>query len=858
MTTSAGTKRERCLLLFSDLLVIAGIKRRPGSTTRKQTPPLHNNSTNGLEPNKYKFLMKIPLSDVIIARDHSEEPSVLMKEVERIDQDISTLRQMGVLVCKLHSNHHQVEELVREMAHVLNRELTERHRADSQLLMLRLQVTSEECTENITASFSDVDKRVTWEQLFNQTKHKLVESLDQRPVPRFLQPIPVRKTRAGLQFTCAAPTLAPHTESGKDVWVCNSDGYVGQICTLSLRPEPAVTSCNGVCNSRILCMVPVPSHPARRRCRVQFAADDAAPRSAGEAQGRAARVSSGRSSSDRPYDHATVPNYQVEELVREMAHVLNRELTERHRADSQLLMLRLQVTSEECTENITASFSDVDKRVTWEQLFNQTKHKLVESLDQRPVPRFLQPIPVRKTRAGLQFTCAAPTLAPHTESGKDVWVCNSDGYVGQICTLSLRPEPAVTSCNGVCNSRILCMVPVPSHPARRRCRVQFAADDAAPRSAGEAQGRAARVSSGRSSSDSSSESDSSADESKCGLRRGMVDESKSRRPRGAADESKPSGDQPTMWLGTEDGCIYIYNCSDYVRVKRTTVKVQLGSAVHAMVYLEGRVFASLGSGAVSAFRRAAGGAWDLQSPLVIQVSARPVNRLASVLGKLWACTHNLVKVVDPSTDTVQHTVTVSSSAQAAVRALAHSGLGVWLSFVHTTTLRLFHASTFDLVCEVDVTPAVTRMLAGCDDIIRQHKTACLRVTALMVCRSLLWIGTSAGVILNLPLPPLGATTSWISSTLSIAGISHGHTGHVRFLSCVDCVDPAAEVAAPARGKRYRRDQQPRLEEGTDTMDTGVGKMLVISGGDGYEDFRSSGSELSGRDDSTNHLLLWSV
>lgn len=38
-------------------------------------------------------------------------------------------------------------------------------------------------------------------------------------------------------------------------------------------------------------------------------------------------------------------------------------------------------------------------------------------------------------------------------------------------------------------------------------------------------------------------------------------------------------------------------------------------------------------------------------------------------------------------------------------------------------------------------------------------------------------------------------------------------------------------------------------------------MLVISGGDGYEDFRlSSGgggsSETVGRDDSTNHLLLW--
>ena len=41
----------------------------------------------------------------------------------------------------------------------------------------------------------------------------------------------------------------------------------------------------------------------------------------------------------------------------------------------------------------------------------------------------------------------------------------------------------------------------------------------------------------------------------------------------------------------------------------------------------------------------------------------------------------------------------------------------------------------------------------------------------MVCKELLWIGTSAGVILNLPLPPLTTTTSWLTNTLSIAGQS---------------------------------------------------------------------------------------
>lgn len=54
-------------------------------------------------------------------------------------------------------------------------------------------------------------------------------SPERRPPPEFLMPLPIRKTRAGLQFTCAAPTVTWNTQHLNDVWVCNSDGYVGQV-----------------------------------------------------------------------------------------------------------------------------------------------------------------------------------------------------------------------------------------------------------------------------------------------------------------------------------------------------------------------------------------------------------------------------------------------------------------------------------------------------------------------------------------------------------------------------------------------------------------------------------------------------
>jgi len=53
------------------------------------------------------------------------------------------------------------------------------------------------------------------------------------------------------------------------------------------------------------------------------------------------------------------------------------------------------------------------------------------------------------------------------------------------------------------------------------------------------------------------------------------------------------------------------------------------------------------------------------------------------------------------------------------------------------------------VCDVSLATAVNKMLTNCDKIIQQHKAACLRVTSLLACKDIIWIGTSAGVLLTI-------------------------------------------------------------------------------------------------------------
>jgi len=67
-----------------------------------------------------------------------------------------------------------------------------------------------------------------------------------------------------------------------------------------------------------------------------------------------------------------------------------------------------------------------------------------------------------------------------------------------------------------------------------------------------------------------------------------------------------------------------------------------------------------------------------------------------------------------------------------------------------------------------------KLVAGCDDIIRQHKAACLRVTALLACNELLWIGTSAGVLLTVPIPHIKPSTQRMSQPPIVTGAYWRH------------------------------------------------------------------------------------
>ncbi len=61
---------------------------------------------------------------------------------------------------------------------------------------------------------------------------------------------------------------------------------------------------------------------------------------------------------------------------------------------------------------------------------------------------------------------------------------------------------------------------------------------------------------------------------------------------------------------------------------------------------------------------------------------------------------------------VQHSFQVGQDSGRCVTSIVSYGKGVWIAVQGSAQVRLYHASTYESLTEVDVAPAVHKMLAG--------------------------------------------------------------------------------------------------------------------------------------------------
>lgn len=109
------------------------------------------------------------------------------------------------------------------------------------------------------------------------------------------------------------------------------------------------------------------------------------------------------------------------------------------------------------------------------------------------------------------------------------------------------------------------------------------------------------------------------------------------------------------------------------------------------------------------------GGWNTPDPTSVSVGtvASPVTKMLPVSGKLWCGCHNSVKILNTHTLDIEHTFVVSNDTSLSVSCMASSGgLGVWISLHNSAVLRLFHSGSYECLTDINIAPAVTKMLTS--------------------------------------------------------------------------------------------------------------------------------------------------
>uniref|UniRef100_A0A671MZE1 C-Jun-amino-terminal kinase-interacting protein 4-like n=1 Tax=Sinocyclocheilus anshuiensis TaxID=1608454 RepID=A0A671MZE1_9TELE len=304
---------------------------------------------------------------------------------------------------------------------------------------------------------------------------------------------------------------------------------------------------------------------------------------------------------------------------------------------------------------------------------------------------------------------------------------------------------------------------------------------------------------------------------------------------------------PTMWLGAQNGCLYVH--SSVARWRKCLHAVKLKDSILNIVHVKGRVLVALADGTLAIFHRGLDSQWDLTNYHLLDLG-RPhhsIRCMTIVHDKVWCGYRNKIYVIQPKAMKIEKSFDAHPRKESQVRQLAWVGDGIWVSIRLDSTLRLFHAHTFQHLQDVDIEPYVSKMLGT-----GKLGFSFVRITALMVSCNRLWVGTGNGVIISIPLSashktvgaiacrPGGAVRVYVYGDDTVDGAMtgsyvpycsmahaqlcfHGHRDAVKFFATV----PGQVIVPGAEG----------TTENSDSSAPDGKSMLIMSGGEGYIDFR---------------------
>ncbi|XP_061850396.1 C-Jun-amino-terminal kinase-interacting protein 3 isoform X17 [Colius striatus] len=348
---------------------------------------------------------------------------------------------------------------------------------------------------------------------------------------------------------------------------------------------------------------------------------------------------------------------------------------------------------------------------------------------------------------------------------------------------------------------------------------------------------------------------------------------------------------PTMWLGAQNGWLYVHSAVS--NWKKCLHSIKLKDSVLSLVHVKGRVLVALADGTLAIFHRAEDGQWDLSNYHLMDLghTHHSIRCMAVVYDRVWCGYKNKIHVIQPKTMQIEKSFDAHPRRESQVRQLAWIGDGVWVSIRLDSTLRLYHAHSHQHLQDVDIEPYVSKMLGT-----GKLGFSFVRITALLIAGNRLWVGTGNGVVISIPLTETNKTSPTSAEGGRAGGVIHvygddssdkcassfipycsmaqaqlcfhGHRDAVKFF-----VSVPGNVLATLNGSVLDSPSESPSTAATDTEGQKLKNVLVLSGGEGYIDFRIGDGEDDETEENTgdatqvkpvlskaerSHIIVWQV
>ncbi|XP_058646866.1 rho guanine nucleotide exchange factor 10-like protein isoform X2 [Onychostoma macrolepis] len=285
----------------------------------------------------------------------------------------------------------------------------------------------------------------------------------------------------------------------------------------------------------------------------------------------------------------------------------------------------------------------------------------------------------------------------------------------------------------------------------------------------------------------------------------------------------------TICVGLDDGSILVYGSMDTAAQCLVTLRNPEGCPVLCLKHSGNFLFAGLRDGMLMVYERHHGGElWNQDSCRKVTVGSDPIRTLLALEDKVWASCANTVTVVDGSSLSTQR-FEVHQDPMVSVAHMVRAGGGVWMAFSEGSSIRLFHTETLEHLQEINISMPSS---------FYNPSQKSMRVTSLLICQGLLWVGTAQGIIITLPVPKLEGIPKITGKGMTSL---NAHCGPVDFLvalssslspdllkrdSMVEGHDSACGVEDRSDSSSQESLQQPSISTQVDGKGKGRGGVLL--------------------------------